>query len=133
MANYLGVATDEFQNLTVTGTLTAASVVNTGGSTSPSIKVGSGTASTTITALGRISQSLTPVSVATATCAEQQFTVTGLAVGDAVSVSPPSITAGVAPVCARVSATNTLQITFCNPTAGALVPAAGVYQIQIVR
>lgn len=92
-----------------------------------------GAGSSTLTAFGRISQSLTPVSVATITCAEQAFTVTGLQLGDSVTVTPPSITAGVAPVCARVSAANTLQITFCNPTAGPLVPAAGVYQIQITR
>lgn len=98
-----------------------------------SIKVGANGGSSTITALGRISQSLTPVSVATITCAEQAFTVPGVAVGDAVTITPPGITAGVAPVCARVSAANTLQITFCNPTAGPLVPAAGVYQIQITR
>jgi hypothetical protein len=113
MTKYLGVATDEPR---VT-----------------SLKVGSNGASSVFTAMGRISQSLTPVSVATITCAEQAFTVPGLAVGDVVTVSPPGITAGVAPVCARVSAANTLQITFCNPTAGPLVPAAGVYQIFIAR
>lgn len=113
MAKFLGVATDEPR---VT-----------------SIKIGTNGASSTFTAMGRISQSLTPVSVATITSAEQAFTVQGLAVGDVVTVSPPSITAGVAPVCARVSAANTLQITFVNPTAGALVPAAGVYQIFVAR
>lgn len=113
MAKFLGVATDEPR---VT-----------------SIKVGSNGGSSVITAMGRISQTLTPVAVATITCAEQTFTVPGLVVGDAVTVSPPSITAGVAPVCARVSAANTLAITFCNPTAGSLTPAAGTYQISFVR
>jgi len=128
MAKFLGVAKDEIDNLTVKGLLSV-----TGTQQVASLKVGGNGASTAFTAMGRISQSLTPVSVATITCAEQQFTVPGLAVGDVVTVSPPSITAGVAPVCARVSATNTLQITFCNPTAGPLVPAAGVYQIFIAR
>lgn len=113
MAKFLGVAKDEMQ-------LT-------------SLRVGTNGGSSVITTMGHISQSLTPVSVATITCAEQAFTVPGLAVGDVVTVSPPSITAGVAPVCARVSAANTLQITFCNPTAGPLMPAAGVYQIFIAR
>lgn len=113
MAKFLGVATDEPK---VT-----------------SIRVGSNGGSSVLTTLGHISQSLTPVSVATITCAEQAFTVPGLKVGDVVTVSPPSITAGVAPVCARVSATDTLQITFCNPTAGPLVPAAGIYQLFIAR
>lgn len=97
------------------------------------IKIGQSPISTTLTVVGRIAQSLTPVSVAAATCAEQTFTVTGVAVGDSVDITPPSITAGVAPVCARVSAANTVAITFCNPTAGALVPAAGVYRIRVTR
>lgn len=97
------------------------------------VKIGSSPVSTTITAQGRVSVSLTPVSVAAATCAEQNFTIAGLAVGDFVDVTPPGITAGVAPVCARVSAANTLTVTFVNPTAGALVPAAGVHQIQVMR
>lgn len=91
------------------------------------------TGSTVIKGLARITQSLTPASVAAATCAEQNFTVPGLKVGDAVSLTPPSITAGVAAACCRVSATNTLTVTFINPTAGALVPAAGAYQIQMIR
>lgn len=112
MAKALGVAFDEVERLKIGKNLAAA---------------------TSVACLGNLSQSLTPVSVAAATCAEQNFTVTGLLVGDFVSVSPPSITAGVAPVCARVSAANTLTVTFCNATAGALVPAAGAYRIMIVR
>lgn len=100
----------------------------------PQLKIGSGLAiATTLTLVTRISQSLTPASVGAATCAEQNFTITGLVIGDSVDVSPPSITAGVAPVCSRVSAANTLTVTFCNPTAGPLVPAAGVYRIKVVR
>ena len=111
MPQYFGVMTDEIVQL----------------------KIGSSPISTTIVAQGRVSQTLTPVSVAATTCAEQNFTVTGLLVGDFVDVTPPAITAGVAPVTARVSAANTLTVTFCNPTAGALVPAAGVYRIQVTR
>lgn len=111
MPQYLGVATDEV----------------------PQLKVGTVAIANPITLLARISQSLTPVSVAAATCAEQNFTVPGLLAGDSVDVSPPSITAGVAPVCSRVSAADTLTVTFCNPTAGPLVPAAGVYRIRVTR
>jgi hypothetical protein len=80
-----------------------------------------------------ISISITPASVAAATAVEQTFTATGVLVGDAISVSPPSITAGVAPMCARVTATDTVAITFMNATAGALVPAAGAYRLQFTR
>ena len=112
MPNFLGVQTDE----PILSTLAFNSF--------PTSK---------IKAMARISQSLTPVSVAAATCAEQNFTVAGLQVGDFVDVAPPGITAGVAPIIARVSAANTLTVTFVNPTAGALTPAAGVYQIQVTR
>lgn len=88
--------------------------------------------------MAQLSVSLTPASVGAATCVEQTFN-TGvnaalgdLDAGDFVSVTPPSITAGVAPVAAR-SAGGDLRITFCNATAGALTPAAGVYQIHVVR
>jgi hypothetical protein len=80
-----------------------------------------------------ISASLTPSSVATITAAEQTFTVTGLLTGDIVHVSPPSITAGVTLATARVSAANTLALTFVNPTAGSLTPAAGTHVISVVR
>lgn len=112
MPNYLGVASDE----PTLNTLTFKALP-----------------SGTVSAIAKISQSLTPVSVAAATCAEQNFTVQGLAVGDYVDVTPPSITAGVSAVGARVSAANTLTVTFVNPTAGALTPAAGVYRIQVTR
>lgn len=92
-----------------------------------------GSGSTTILGQGDIAITITPASVAASTAVEQTFTATGLKVGDAISVSPPSITAGVAPVCARVSATDTVAITFLNATLGALVPAAGAYQLQFTR
>lgn len=115
MSNYLGTATDD---------MALASLRLAGPNSS---------GSTTLQAAGKISQALTPVSVAAATCAEQTFTVQGLRVGDFVDVTPPGITPGVAPCCARVSANNTLAVTFVNPTAGALVPLAGTYQIQLNR
>lgn len=80
-----------------------------------------------------ISASLTPAAIATITTAEQTFTVTGLKVGDHVVVNPPSITAGTGIAAARVSAANTLAITFVNPTVGSLTPAAGTYTIVVTR
>lgn len=112
MSNYLGVASDDAQLATVTLT---------------------GPGSTKVTAMGRINISLTPVSVAAATAAEQNFTVPGVLQGDFIDVTPPGITAGVAPVTARATAANTIAVTFVNPTAGALTPLAGVYQIQLLR
>lgn len=80
------------------------------------------------------SATLSPASVAANTSAEQTFTVTGLAVGDAVSVNKPTAQAGLGIVGCRVSAANTLAITFGNFTASPIVPtAAEVYQVMGVR
>jgi len=68
--------------------------------------------------------SLSPASVAANTTAEQTFTVTGLAVGQAVNVTKPTSQAGLAIVGARVTATNTLGITFANATASPITPTA---------
>ena len=80
-----------------------------------------------------VSASITPAATATITCAEQTFTVTGAKVGDFVMVNPPSITAGVSLTCARVSAANTVALTFCNPTAGSLTAPAGTYVFKFSR
>lgn len=111
MPQYFGVSSDEIVQL----------------------KIGSSPVSTSIVAQGRLTLALVPVSVAAASCAEQNFTVTGLLVGDFVSITPPAINPNVAPVCARVSAANTLTVAFCNPSAGALVPQAGVYRLLVTR
>ncbi len=76
--------------------------------------------------------SLTPASVGAATSAEQTFTVSGLAVGDFVSVNGSTGNAS-AIAGARVSAANTLAIRFINPTAGALTPGAGSYLVYVAR
>ena len=76
---------------------------------------------------------LDPASVATVTTAEQTFTVPGLLPGDFVLVQKPSNTAGVAVVNARVSAANTLALTFVNPTAGGVDAASETYQLLVFR
>lgn len=80
-----------------------------------------------------ITQSLDVASVAANTTAEQTFTVTGLAVGDAVIVNKPALNAGLGVCNARVSAANTLALTFNNNTAGAIDPAAETYTIIVFK
>ncbi len=82
-----------------------------------------------------IGPTLTPVAVATITTAEQTFTINGLAVGDVVlTVNRPNNTpVGVGITNARVSAVNTLALTFVNPTIASVTPGAGVYSICIAR
>lgn len=89
-----------------------------------------------------IRASLTPAATAAATAVEQTFTsastganlnLGALRVGDFVTINPPSITAGVGIVGARVSAAGTLAITFSNSTAGSLTAPAGTYVIKVDR
>jgi hypothetical protein len=84
--------------------------------------------------VGIITQALSPAIVAANTTAEQTFTVPGLKLGDFVSVIKPTLQAGLGIVNARVSAANTLAITFGNWSAGGLTPtAAESYLISYMR
>lgn len=87
--------------------------------------------------LGRVfavSVTFNPASVAAATSAEQTVTVSGVKTGDIViAVNKPSATAGVGIVNARVSAADTVALTFMNATAGAVDPASEVYTFVIGR
>lgn len=81
-----------------------------------------------------ISVTLSPALVAINTTAEQTFTVNGLQAGDHVVVQKPTAQAGLGIVGARVSAANTLAITFSNNTAGTITPTASqVYKVLVSR
>lgn len=70
--------------------------------------------------------SLTPAQVAANTTAEQTFTVNGLAATTwAVTVNKPTAQAGLGIVGARVTAANTIGITFSNNTAAPITPTGG--------
>ena len=78
------------------------------------------------------SVALTPVSVAANTTAEQTFTVAstvGLTASTLAAVNKPSIQAGLAVAGVRVSAANTLAITYVNNTAVAITPNAETYTV----
>lgn len=84
--------------------------------------------------LDLIKATLTPAAVGAATVAAQSFTVTGVAVGDVVIVVKPTEQAGLGIAGARVSAANTVIISFVNPTAGAITPtAAEIYTFAVIR
>ena len=73
-----------------------------------------------------------PAAVATIVCAEQTFTVTGVKVGDIVlSVTKPTAQTA-APCSARVSAADTVKVTFVNPTAGNITPTASETYIFVI-
>lgn len=75
---------------------------------------------------------LAPTSVASKTTAEQTFTVPNLPANAQVSVSKPSYQAGLGIGGARVSAANTLAITFVNESSTTLTPATETYAVLIM-
>lgn len=79
--------------------------------------------------------SLTPAAVNATTSAEQTFTVPGLLVGDQISALSlqAAWTVLVDVVNARVSANNTLAISFQNGTGGSVTPPAGTYLLEVNR
>lgn len=79
--------------------------------------------------------SLTPASVATIVAAEQALTVTGVLSSDILltahnSLAPATAVGGAD---ARVASANTINKIYINPTAGALVPTPGTYNVAVLR
>lgn len=112
------------------GTVAAAALLATGSITGASLAIGP--SPVTLTQIAVFAPTLTPSSVPAASAPEQMFTVPGLTTADRVILNGPAPN-GCPPVHARVSALNTLAVTFANPTAGALTPAAGTYTIIALR
>lgn len=77
---------------------------------------------------------INPTSVAANTTAEQTFTVTGLGVNDIpLALIKPTATAGLGIVGIRVSAANTLAVTFINATALGIDPPSETYKLVVIR
>lgn len=99
-------------------------------SAATSVTVGGGTAITKIVVTGI---TFSPTSVAAATCAERTATLTGVTSADRIVFNQPVLSGAVAAVAARASGADTVAVTFCNPTAGALIPASGTYTFTAIR
>lgn len=81
-----------------------------------------------------LTSTISPASVAANTTVEQTFTLTGLQLGDIISVTKPTTQAGLAIGNARVTAANTYGITFINNTGSPIVPTASeVYIVEMNR
>ena len=82
-----------------------------------------------------VQTTLSPAQVAANTTAEQTFTVSGLKTTDMiVGVSKPTAQAGLGIVGWRVSAADTLAITFSNNTGAGITPTASqVYSVLVFR
>ena len=84
---------------------------------------------------GVVSVSLTPAGTALGPLtASQTFTVKGLKTTDKIlSVEPPSTSAALAIISARVSAADTLSLQFANFSTGPATSAAGTYNVFVFR
>lgn len=83
---------------------------------------------------GVFTVTLSPAEVAANTTAEQTFTAPGLGTNDYVFVNKPTAQAGLGVVGCRVSAANTLAITFSNNTASPITPTASeVYKVFYIK
>jgi hypothetical protein len=81
-----------------------------------------------------LTATLSPAAVGANTTAEQTFTLTGVLVGDMITVNKPSAQAGLSIAGVRVSATDQVAITFGNHTGGSLTPTASqMYRFIVLR
>lgn len=93
-----------------------------------------GTSGSLVSQIRTYSVTIDPANVAAASTAEQTYTVTGLATNDIVTVNKPSHTSGCGIVGARVSAADTLAITWNNSLAIlGCNPPSETYLILAVR
>lgn len=129
--NLSNTATGVSPTLSAIGTDTNLNLILVGKGTG-GIVLGA-TGSTPVTQLVVYSQTITPASVAGATCAEQTFTVTGVTTADKIFFNPVATGNATSAGQIRVSAANTVAITYCNPTVGALTPGAGTANFLAVR
>lgn len=83
--------------------------------------------------MGACQVTIDAASVAANTSVQQTFTVLGLKVGDFISIQKPSTSAGLTVTNPRVSADNTLALTFGNHTGIAIDPAAEIYRFMWFR
>lgn len=100
--------------------------------TDSGIKVGQGTA---ISKVLRGTVTVDPSSVGANSASTQTVTITGAATGDSVVLNPPSggLTAGLLVAQARVSAANTVSITYYNTTGSAIDESSGTWNYLLVR
>jgi len=80
-----------------------------------------------------VTATITPSAALTIDTVEEDFTVTGVKVGDAITVNPPGITTGASIVNCRVKSADVVAIQFTNPTAGTVTPLAGAHTFTVFR
>jgi len=79
--------------------------------------------------------SATPTGIAANESGEQTFTITGLdsTYDRILSVNPPGSSTPLGLADVRISADDTIAITWVNPTAATATPTAGDYEVVVIR
>ncbi len=114
------------------GSGTPAAITGTVVIANTSAQVGS--SGTPLTQITVYTPTLTPAACNANTTAEQTFTVTGLTTADKVIVNKPTSQAGLGIVGVRVTAADTLGITYSNNTGSPITPTASeVYPVIAIR
>lgn len=92
-----------------------------------------GTSGSYLGQLAKYAPTINPASVAANTTAEQTFSVPGVKVATdtVLSINKPTATAGLGIVGYRVSADDTVAITFSNNTAAPIDPPSEVYGVVV--
>jgi hypothetical protein len=100
--------------------------------TDTGVKIGQGTA---ISKVLRGTVSVNPSSVAANSVSTQTVTITGAATGDSVVLNPPAagLTAGLLVTQVRVSAADTVSVTYYNTTGSAIDEGSGTWNYLLVR
>ena len=80
-----------------------------------------------------ITATCNPTAVGAANTSEQTFTVTGVSTTDYVMAVKPTHTAGLIIGNTRVSAADTVAITFGNLTAGSIDPPSETYTFLVIK
>lgn len=93
-----------------------------------------GSSGSTVSQIRYFTPTINPANVPAASTSEQTFTVTGLATTDTVFVNKPTLTSGCGIIGARVSAADTLAISWVN-VLGILGcdPPSEVYKVMAIR
>lgn len=76
---------------------------------------------------------INPAAVGASATSEQTFTVVGLTTNDIVFTNKPSHNSGLGIVNCRVSAADTLAITFMNVSGGSIDPGSESYLLVAIR
>lgn len=86
-----------------------------------------------LSALKHTATALNPGPVGAADTLDVLVTITGAAVGDAVSVAPPAALEADLGFCAFVSATDTVKLRLVNPTAAPIDPLPGDWKFVVTK